>query len=115
MDRYFYSVEMDGGHKVVHISGNVFFNDADETETCYRVAEWTGMLITLEELRNGVLGEQEFFDSIFQKVSYLTDVTEQQAGNICSTYWSGEPGEQLHIREVNENTPCGYYWFEKED
>ena len=112
MDRYFYSVEMDGDHNVVHMSGNVFFNDADETETCYRVAEWTGMFIDVEELRNEMLDEQKFFDSIIQRVGYLTDVTEQQAVNICITYWNGEPGEQLHIREVNENTPCGTYWFE---
>ena len=51
MDKYFYSVEMDGNKKVVHLFGNVYLNDVDETETNYRHAEWTGLYIDLEELK----------------------------------------------------------------
>ena len=40
MTRYFYIVEEYNGRKEVHLSGNVYFNDVDETDKCYRLAEW---------------------------------------------------------------------------
>ena len=105
MDRYFYSVEMDGDRKVVHMSGNVYFNDADETETCYRLAEWTGMYIAIDELN-------EIIDYINERVSYLEDLTEEHAIATCLTYFGGTSGTELDIKLVDEDTPCGDYWFE---
>ena len=40
MDRYFYTIECDAdGNKIIHMLGNVYFNDADGTETDHRHAE----------------------------------------------------------------------------
>ena len=111
MDRYFYSVEMDGDRKVIHLSGNVYFNDTDETETCYRYAEWTFLYITLEELRSFV-NFDAFWDYTNERVAYLEDLTEEQAIATCQEYFSGTPGAELYITSVNEDTPCGDYWFE---
>ena len=36
MDRYFYSIEEYDGHKEIHLSGNVWFNDTDETGKCFK-------------------------------------------------------------------------------
>ena len=112
MDRYFYSVEMDGDRKVVHLSGNVYFNDADETETNYRCAEWTWLCITLEELKTLIGDIDVFWEYINKRVAYLADLTEEQAIAMCQEYFGGTSGTELDIRLVNEDTPCGDYWFE---
>ena len=114
MDRYFYSVEDFGDRKEIHISGNVYFNDVDEMDTNYRIAEWTGMYLSYDKLKE-LLSDDLLFDYINEQVNYLDDITKEEALEICDTFWDGEPGTKLDIKEVNEDTPCGYYWFEWED
>ena len=111
MDRYFYIVEETNGRKEIHFSGNVYYNDGDETDKCYRLAEWTGFYITTEKLQT-LLEELRFYDYINEKVSYLTDLTEDEAIKTCQEYFNGAPGKMLYITQVNEDTPCGDYWFE---
>jgi hypothetical protein len=110
MDRYFYSVEMDGDRKVVHLFGNVYYNNADETKSCYRHAEWTGLYLTIEEIQN-LSRELYFYDYIGEKVAYLSDLTQAEMIDLCHTYFNGTPGNMLRITEVDEDTPCGDYWF----
>lgn len=110
MDRYFYSVEMDGDRKVVHLLGNLYFNDADETAMCYRLAEWTGLFMTTEEIIK-LFKEFKFYDYIDERVSYLDDLTESKMITTCQTYFNGTPGNMLHITAVSDDTPCGDYWF----
>lgn len=111
MDRYFYSVEMDGDNKVVHISGNIYYNNGDETEKCFRLAEWTGMYITIDKLKE-LLEDDIFWEYINEQTTYLTDLTEDEAVDMCKVYFDGSSGTRLHIGSVNEDTPCGDYWFE---
>lgn len=111
MDRYFYSVEMDGDRKVVHMFGNVYFNGVDKTESCYRHAEFTGLYLSVEEIHN-LFDEFCFYDYIGDQVAYLGDLTEVEMIDVCKTYFNGESGKMLHIEQVNEDTPCGDYWFE---
>jgi hypothetical protein len=101
---------MDGDHKVVHLFGNVYFNDVDETETCYRHAEWTGLYLTPEEIQS-LFKELCFYDYIDERVAYLSDLTQDEMINVCRTYFNGEPGKMLCITHVDEDTPCGDYWF----
>lgn len=111
MDRYFYSVEMDeNGKKHIHMSGNVYFND-DGTEDCYRIAEWTFLYIPLDQLAE-LIKEDQFYEYICSRISYLSNGTKEQAIEICKNYFDGSTGKKLHISHVNENTPCGDYWFE---
>jgi len=110
MDRYFYSVEMDGDRKVVHLFGNVYFNDADETEFCYRHAEWTGLYLTPEEIIH-LHEELYFYEYIDERVAYLSDLTQDEMIKVCRTYFNGKPGKMLCIAAVDEDTPCGDYWF----
>ena len=110
MDRYFYSVEMDGDRKVVHLLGNIYLNDADETKTCYRLAEWTGLFITPEKILK-LFKEFRFYDYIDEKVAYLDDLTESEMIITCQTYFNETSGRMLYITEVNKDTPCGDYWF----
>ena len=112
MDRYFYLIEMDGDRKVIHLSGNVYFNDADETITDHRCAEWTGLCITLAELKELIDDMDVFWEYINERVAYLADLTKEQATVMCQEYFNGTPGTELDIRFVNEDTPCGDYWFE---
>jgi hypothetical protein len=81
MDRYFYSVEMDGDRKVVHLSGNVYFNDSGENERDYRIAEWTFFYLTIEEIQR-LFEALEFYDYINERVNYLGDRTEEEALDI---------------------------------
>lgn len=112
MDRYFYSVELDGkDNKMVHISGNIYFNDVDETETNYRCAEWTGMSFTLKELKEEI-DSRQLFDTLCENVRYLGDITEDEALKISDTYFGDEIISLLPIHCVDQDTPCGYYWFE---
>lgn len=113
MDRYFYFIESDPytHEKFVHLSGNVYFNDADETEMDYRLAEWAGLYIALPHVKD-MLENDTFYDRINEIVNYITDITKVHAQKICSTYFCGTSGEELHIKNVDENTPCGEYWFE---
>lgn len=112
MDRYFYSVEMDGDRKVIHMSGNVYFNDNDDTDTCFRLAEWTWLYMTIVELKERTENWDNFFDYLCQKVAYLEDLTEEEAIATCQEYFGGTPGTELDIGLVDEDTPCGDYWFE---
>ena len=111
MDRYFYSVEMDGDQKVVHMFGNIYYNGDDETNECFRCAEWTGMYISIKGLKE-FLENDNFFEYINERVAYLDVLTEEEAVKACQIYFNGEPGKRLNIRHVNEDTPCGDYWFE---
>ena len=111
MNRYFYSVETDGGRKVVHLFGNVYLNDVDETDSCYRHAELVGLYFTHEEIQN-LFKELSFYDYVNERFAYLRDLTEDEMIEVCRIYFNGEPGKMLPITQVDENTPCGDYWFE---
>jgi hypothetical protein len=111
MDRYFYSIGLDGNKKVVHMSGNVYFNDGDETETCYRVAEWTGLYFGINEAQF-MLDADTFYEYLNERVNYLGDISKKEADEICKNYFNGQSGIRLHIKDVTTDTPCGDYWFE---
>ena len=112
MDKYFYSVEMnDDGNKVVHVSGNVFFNDSDETETNYRYASWVFFYITPKELRD-IIKNNLLFEYLCDNVKYEENITKDEAIDICKHYFNGKPGVFMPIQYVYQGTPCGDYWFE---
>ena len=112
MDRYFYSIELDGNeNKVVHVFGNVYWNDADTTETDYRIAEWTFLYVTIDELKE-LVKDDLFYDYVNERVNYLGDISEAEATEICRHYFNGEQGLYLHIEDVNNETLCGDYWFD---
>ena len=111
MDRYFYIVEEYNGHKEVHFSGNIYYNDGDGTDKCFRLAEWTGLYLTVDKLKE-LLEEDMFWEYLNEQVAYLGDLTEDEAVDMCKVYFDGSSGARLHIRSVNEDTPCGDYWFE---
>lgn len=110
MDRYFYSVELDeDGNKVVHMSGNIYWNDADETETSYRCALWVFLYISLEELRDAI-ENRWLFQYLYENVKYEESITETEAIDGCKNYFDGESGAHMKLMCVNEETPCGNYW-----
>ena len=110
MDRYFYTVENETGtnNKLVHLFGNVYFNDTTETWQC---VEWTGLYIFLYDLAK-MIEDDTMYEYINERVNYSSDLTEAQAQEACKFYFCGSPGTELHIKNVNEDTPCGDYWFE---
>lgn len=110
MNRYFYIVEECDGQKEIHFCGNVYFNDVDETDKCYRHAEWCGFYLTVDEIQK-LLEELNFYDYINEKVAYMGDLTQDEAIETCMTYFGGNPGKMLRIEQVDEDTPCGEYWF----
>ena len=111
MDRYFYSIDEADEKKVIHISGNVYFNDADGTDTDHRIAEWTFMCLDIDEAQH-MIDTDTFFEFINERVNYLNNITKDEANEICENYFNGSPGTELCISDITENTPCGNYWFE---
>lgn len=111
MDRYFYTVEETDGCKEIHFFGNVYFNDSDETDKRFRLAEWTGLYVTVQKLKE-LLEEDMLWEYINEQVAYLTNLTEDEAIDMCEVYFDGSSGTKLDIRNIDEETPCGDYWFE---
>ena len=112
MDKYFYIIEQDdNGNKFIHLEGNIYHNDADDSDTCYRAAEWTFFYLTIDEVM-AMVKDNTFFDYVNERVDYLQDVTEQQAAEMCKNFFDGQPGTKLNIKDINDSTPCGCYWFE---
>lgn len=112
MDRYFYSIEQDGsGQKNIHISGNLYFNDACEMENNHRLAEWTGLYIPVSVAKD-MIENGMFFDYINEKVAYEGDFTEADAIKMSETYFVDTGGKQLHIKDILPGTMCGDYYME---
>ena len=110
LDKYFYSIEQYGEEKYFHLSGNVYENDVDPSDTNYRIAEWTGLCIPISELMD-YINMKDYYDYFNERVNYLDDCTEAEARKIAVTNHNGAEGEYLHIEDLTENTPCGNYWF----
>jgi len=111
LDRYFYSIETDvDGAKFIHLSGNIYFNDADGSETDHRIAEWTFFFIDINDARQ-MVKDDTFYEYVNERVNYLSNVTKAEALEACEAYFEGEPGVYLPISEITDSTPCGNYWF----
>lgn len=111
LERYFYSIELDkDGNKVIHLSGNVYLNDVDTTESNYRIAEWTFFYIPVAEAKE-MFANDTFYEYVNERVNYLGDITKKEANDICELYHCGKSGTELHIQDISEETPCGNYWF----
>lgn len=110
MDRYFYTVEYETGtdNKLVHFYGNVYFNDAIQA---WQHVEWTGLYVSLSDLAE-MIEDDTMYEYINERVNYSSDLTEVQAQEACKFYFCGSPGTELHIKNIDENTSCGEYWFE---
>lgn len=112
MDRLFFKIEKEDVTKNVHILGNVYFCDVDSSNTNYRIAEWTGLDIPVEEVQP-LVDKKEFMDYINEKVAYLEDITKEEAEEICKTYYNGTTGgRELNLTELSKETPCGEYYCE---
>lgn len=115
MDRYFYCVELDeDGNKVIHMSGNVYCNDADETETNYRCALWVFLYMSIEELKDAI-ERYWLFEYLCENVKYEEDITEEEAIDACKHYFDGTPGVHMSLKNVNAETSCGNYWCDVEE
>ena len=117
LDRYFYSIELnENNEKVMHLLGNAYFNDADGTDKPYRLAEWTWMYFSLDKLKEKfdhdiLFDVDSFYEYINERVNYLGDHTENEIIEICNNYFDGESGNEMHPIEINEELPCGNYWW----
>jgi len=107
-NRIYFAVEEDGGKKVVHLLGNVYFNDAHDGEDCYRIAEWSGLVLTPAQIRGMV---DSFPDALCDGFHYMGNLTREAAIATCQSYFDGEPGVYMSVFDVNEETPCGNYYM----
>lgn len=111
-NRYFYAIEECGAQKEIHICGNIYFNDADASLTNHRIAEWTGLTLSIAEVQK-MLSENTLWEYLDEKVAYLGDITRKEANDISNLFWNGEPRIELSIEDVTDDTPVGEYWFDK--
>lgn len=110
MDRYFYIIEQGNGGKVIHMQGNIYYNDEKQ---CYEHAEWTFLYLEISEAKY-MLDTDVFYNYVDERISYFDDITEEVMFARVENYFDGEPGIELHISDITKNTPCGCYWFERQ-
>lgn len=113
MDRYFYILEEENGKRVIHMQGNVYYNNADGSNKKYQSAEWTSLYFDIDEAQL-MLDADTFYEFINARVDYLRDYAEIEAFYLCKNYFNGQPGAELHILDITNKTPCGEYWFDEE-
>ena len=113
MDRYFYILEEENGKRVIHMQGNVYYNNADGSNKKYQSAEWTSLYFDIDEAQL-MLDTDTFYEFINARVDYIRDYAEIEASYLCKNYFNGQPGAELHILDITNKTPCGEYWFDKE-
>ena len=113
MDRYFYILEEENGKRVIHMQGNVYYNNADGSNKKYQSAEWTSLYFDIDEAQL-MLDTDTFYEFINARVDYLRDYAEIEAFYLCKNYFNGQPGAELHILDITSKTPCGEYWFDEE-
>ena len=113
MDRYFYEVSTSGNNKEIHVLGNIYLNDADNTDTNYRIDEPVGFSMSLDEFKC-LFYAGELFDYISQHIEYSKDVTKETAIITCKMFYEGFwSGKELDIDELSSETPDGQYWYER--
>lgn len=118
MDRIFYSVETeetDEGKeiKVVHILGSIY-DAEDDTEESYRIEECAFYYLYPDEIKE-LLEQDEFYEELGCAVRYCDECSEEKAEELAKTYFDGKSGQELYIGDVDEDTPCGEYWYDVED
>lgn len=114
MNRYFYRIEMnEHNNRVIHLMGNVFLNSSEDSDFCYRLAEWTFRFFEIDvaQFLINIGGFYEFTD---ERIDYISDTIKEKAEEICDGYFDGESGTELHISDIEEHTPCGDYYFDAE-
>lgn len=110
LNRYFYSIEKDNnGNKIIHMSGELYWNDSDESKTDYRLDEYRWLYITINELKT-LIEKNKFLEFMCEKVDCSCNATESEAKEFCNSYFDGNSGEKLSFENITENTPCGDYW-----
>lgn len=109
MDRYFYIIEQGISQKVIHMQGNIYASDDGK----YTYAEWTFLYMEIPEAKNRIEAGT-FFEHINMQISYIGDISQEAVTEAMENYFDGEPGTELHISDITENTPCGCYWFEND-
>ena len=108
-DRYFYILEDVDGERFIHIEGNLYPREEDDK---YEFAEWSGCYVPIAEAKK-MLSEGTFFNYIDELVDYCGDVSKPDAEDICSTYFNGASGTYLEVRDIDEDTPLGDYFFDR--
>lgn len=114
MNRYFYSIiepNNDIKGKFIHLLGNVYKNNEDDKDTCYRIAEWNFFYRCIGEIQE-MMKKEIFFNYVDERIRSLGDITKEEAENLCKTYYDGKQGKELSLYNVTETTPCGNYWFD---
>lgn len=112
MDKYFYIIEQgDNGKKVIHMQGNIYYNDEKE---CYEHAEWVFLYIEIPEAKQ-MISTNNFYDYVDVRIRYFENITEEIAAVRIENYFDEQPGKHLNIADITEDTPCGCYWFDREE
>jgi hypothetical protein len=113
LDRYFYIIERDeDDEKCIHLEGNIYFND-DGSEKDWRVAEYYWLYLDIDTAKR-MIRDNTFYEYANASVAGLSDATQKEAETLCAEYYGDEePGTELHIKDITEDTPYGCYWFEE--
>ena len=113
-DIYFYQVEEDfyegKKQKLVHVQGNIYCNENDDTDTDWRLAEWTHLYYPVDAVIK-MITDDSFYDDLNDKVTYLDYMDKKDAHKNAIMYFNGKTyGEYLPLESITKDTPCGCYY-----
>ena len=109
-DRYFYIIEEENNTKYMHLEGNIYQN-----EDIFKLNEWTDCCIEITDLKNHIKNDTfyEFIDSTVKYIDTIPCSDPAEIDRYYNNYFSGKTCSKLDLDNINENTPCGYYYFER--
>ena len=98
MDYDFYAVEEDDGEKYVHYLGWMWFDSENYDEPRWRNDQPSWCYVPVSEYGS---------EKLQNEVAICTQYTYDEIDDVDE--WTESP-THLPLRDVDESTPCGYYW-----
>lgn len=100
-----YQVETNDGRKVIHYNGFTWARDDDELP--FALTEGTFCYVEIGDSNYERACEEFERVTQYQHDMTLCELLDYEAD--CKN------GKHLHMDEVTQDTPCGYYWFELDE
>lgn len=108
-DRYFYIIETFNNSKYVHFEGNIYPTGEPDT---YELDEWTGICLLLDDIIS--FDNFDFlYNFLSDEVKYANTLNSNTADKYYEHYFNGKTCTRLDLKDLDPNTPCGFYYFDK--
>ena len=107
--RNYFSVEEDFGGKYIHYLG--YLDEDSAYPAGYRSIEGTFCIAYIEDIPRNTNPEKHMYELFDTNKQYVYELDKNDYNEMLQEYYDGQPGRHLQLKDVNQNTPCGDYWF----